>query len=172
MKLSELSQPSRSKTLFLMPTLVANVSYYSLSLNLVILRVGFVYGPYTNFGESRSKPASCSNWLFTHFAVATLAIVSGVYGYLQRPMKSMYVVLVYPDIHRRNLHPPGGLQERTLHTQSTLKMLQLPPGRVLTGWPPVVERRPISWLEKLFPFTMKRARLKRLMVWFPTTRPS
>ncbi|PPQ64027.1 hypothetical protein CVT24_009401 [Panaeolus cyanescens] len=42
-------------------------------LNLVILRVGFMYGPYTNFGN-----------------IASAITVSSVYGYMQKPMKSMW----------------------------------------------------------------------------------
>jgi hypothetical protein len=43
------------------------------NLNLVILRIGFVYGPYTDFG------------------IITSAITVGaVYGYLKKPMKSMW----------------------------------------------------------------------------------
>jgi len=42
-------------------------------LNLVILRIGFAYGPYTNFGI----PASAIT-------------VGSVYGYLKKPMKSLW----------------------------------------------------------------------------------
>ncbi|KAJ3515965.1 hypothetical protein NLJ89_g1421 [Agrocybe chaxingu] len=42
-------------------------------LNLVILRIGFVYGPYTNFGN-----------------ITSAITVASVYGYLQRPMKSLW----------------------------------------------------------------------------------
>jgi len=42
-------------------------------LNLVILRVGFAYGPYTNFG-----------------IIASAIMVGSVYGYLKKPMKSMW----------------------------------------------------------------------------------
>ncbi|KAG5650371.1 hypothetical protein H0H81_012458 [Sphagnurus paluster] len=42
-------------------------------LNLVILRIGFAYGPYTNFG-----------------IVASGIMVGSVYGYLKKPMKSMW----------------------------------------------------------------------------------
>lgn len=42
-------------------------------LNLVILRPGFVYGPYTNYG-----------------IIASAIIVSSVYGYLKKPVKSMW----------------------------------------------------------------------------------
>ncbi|GLB35141.1 putative NAD dependent epimerase dehydratase [Lyophyllum shimeji] len=42
-------------------------------LNLVILRIGFVYGPYTNYG-----------------IVASGITVASVYGYLKKPMKSMW----------------------------------------------------------------------------------
>ncbi|KAF5386875.1 hypothetical protein D9615_001683 [Tricholomella constricta] len=43
------------------------------NLNLVILRIGFAYGPYTNFG-----------------IVASGITVASVYGYLKKPMKSMW----------------------------------------------------------------------------------
>ncbi|KAF9532358.1 hypothetical protein CPB83DRAFT_847716 [Crepidotus variabilis] len=42
-------------------------------LNLVVLRIGFVYGPYTNFGN-----------------IASLITVASVYGFLKRPMKSLW----------------------------------------------------------------------------------
>ncbi|KIM49305.1 hypothetical protein M413DRAFT_438490 [Hebeloma cylindrosporum] len=42
-------------------------------LNLVILRIGFVYGPYTDFGN-----------------VISAITVASVYGYMQKPMKSMW----------------------------------------------------------------------------------
>jgi len=42
-------------------------------LNLVVLRPGFVYGPYTNFG-----------------IVSSAIIVASIYGYLKKPMKSMW----------------------------------------------------------------------------------
>jgi len=42
-------------------------------LNLVILRIGFVYGPYTDFGN-----------------VISLITVASVYGYMHKPMKSMW----------------------------------------------------------------------------------
>ncbi|KAF8906006.1 hypothetical protein CPB84DRAFT_1745212 [Gymnopilus junonius] len=43
------------------------------NLNLVILRIGFVYGPYTNFGN-----------------IASAITVASVYGYMKKPMKSMW----------------------------------------------------------------------------------
>ncbi|RDB21502.1 hypothetical protein Hypma_011415 [Hypsizygus marmoreus] len=43
------------------------------NLNLIILRIGFVYGPYTDFG-----------------IVASGITVASVYGYLRKPMKSMW----------------------------------------------------------------------------------
>ncbi|KAF8163117.1 hypothetical protein B0H34DRAFT_780914 [Crassisporium funariophilum] len=42
-------------------------------LNLVILRIGFIYGPYTNFGN-----------------IANALTVCSVYGYMQKPMRSMW----------------------------------------------------------------------------------
>ncbi|KAJ3572809.1 hypothetical protein NP233_g2838 [Leucocoprinus birnbaumii] len=42
-------------------------------LNLVVLRPGFVYGPYTNYG-----------------IIASAIIVASIYGYLKKPMKSMW----------------------------------------------------------------------------------
>ncbi|KAJ3976409.1 hypothetical protein EV361DRAFT_884094 [Lentinula raphanica] len=42
-------------------------------LNLVILRVGFVYGPYVEFGD-----------------ITSAITVGSVYGYLQKPMKSVW----------------------------------------------------------------------------------
>jgi hypothetical protein len=42
-------------------------------LNLVILRIGFIYGPYTNFGN-----------------MASAITVASVYGYMQKPMKYMW----------------------------------------------------------------------------------
>ncbi|KAF8797845.1 hypothetical protein BYT27DRAFT_7265004 [Phlegmacium glaucopus] len=42
-------------------------------LNLVILRIGFVYGPYTNFGN-----------------VASAITVASVYGYVHKPMKYLW----------------------------------------------------------------------------------
>ncbi|KAH9484181.1 hypothetical protein JR316_0003661 [Psilocybe cubensis] len=42
-------------------------------LNLVVLRIGFVYGPYTNFGT-----------------IISAMTVASVYGYLDKPMKSMW----------------------------------------------------------------------------------
>ncbi|KAF8969877.1 hypothetical protein BDZ97DRAFT_1725584 [Flammula alnicola] len=42
-------------------------------LNLVILRIGFIYGPYTDFGN-----------------IISAITVASVYGYLQKPMKSMW----------------------------------------------------------------------------------
>ncbi|KAJ7684710.1 hypothetical protein DFH06DRAFT_1073589 [Mycena polygramma] len=42
-------------------------------LNLVILRIGFVYGPYINWGS-----------------IASILTVSSVYGYMKKPMKSMW----------------------------------------------------------------------------------
>ncbi|KDR81431.1 hypothetical protein GALMADRAFT_206951 [Galerina marginata CBS 339.88] len=42
-------------------------------LNLVILRIGFVYGPYTNFGN-----------------IISAMTVASVYGYMNKPMKSMW----------------------------------------------------------------------------------
>ncbi|KAF9470242.1 NAD(P)-binding protein [Pholiota conissans] len=43
------------------------------NLNLVILRIGFVYGPYVDFGN-----------------IISAITVASVYGYLQKPMKSMW----------------------------------------------------------------------------------
>ncbi|KAJ7929286.1 hypothetical protein B0H13DRAFT_2310747 [Mycena leptocephala] len=42
-------------------------------LNLVILRIGFVYGPYTNWGS-----------------IASAITVASVYGHMKKPMKSMW----------------------------------------------------------------------------------
>ncbi|KAF9452842.1 NAD(P)-binding protein [Macrolepiota fuliginosa MF-IS2] len=42
-------------------------------LNLVVLRPGFVYGPYTNYG-----------------IIASAIVVASIYGYLKKPMKSMW----------------------------------------------------------------------------------
>jgi len=42
-------------------------------LNLVILRIGFIYGPYTNFGN-----------------LASAITVASVYGYMQKPMKYLW----------------------------------------------------------------------------------
>ncbi|KAJ7632229.1 hypothetical protein FB45DRAFT_911856 [Roridomyces roridus] len=42
-------------------------------LNLVILRIGFVYGPYTNWGK-----------------IASALTVAAVYGHMKKPMKSMW----------------------------------------------------------------------------------
>ncbi|PPQ86881.1 hypothetical protein CVT25_012600 [Psilocybe cyanescens] len=50
-------------------------------LNLVILRVGFVYGPYTNFGNTVSESIP---------EVISAMTVASVYGYLDKPMKSMW----------------------------------------------------------------------------------
>jgi nucleoside-diphosphate-sugar epimerase len=43
------------------------------NLNLLILRIGFLYGPYTTYGD-----------------MTTLITVAAVYGYLHRPMKSLW----------------------------------------------------------------------------------
>jgi len=53
-------------------------------LNLVILRLGFVYGPYTPYGR-----------------IATAINVAAVYGYLKKPMKSLW--------------PPGKHVNNTVH---------------------------------------------------------
>ncbi|KAF8894411.1 NAD-P-binding protein [Infundibulicybe gibba] len=50
------------------------------NLNLVILRVGLAYGPYTNFG-----------------LIASVMTVASVYGYLKKPMKSLWSPGKHPN---------------------------------------------------------------------------
>ncbi|KAJ6618315.1 hypothetical protein B0H10DRAFT_2164210 [Mycena sp. CBHHK59/15] len=60
-------------------------------LNLVILRIGFVYGPYTNWGSSTFSvfppPPTGVDGLG---AVASAITVASVYGHMKKPMKSMW----------------------------------------------------------------------------------
>ena len=57
-------------------------------LNLVIVRIGLVYGPYINQGMSKSIRFSRSG-TFVTVLVATVLTVASVYGYMKRPMKSL-----------------------------------------------------------------------------------
>lgn len=62
------------------------------SLNLVILRTGFVYGPYIEFGDSTFDGSMGIEFDWHEAYQVTSAITVGsVYGYLNKPMKSMYV---------------------------------------------------------------------------------
>jgi hypothetical protein len=61
------------------------------SLNLVILRVGFVYGPYVDFGQSKPTSSACY-FVLTLPSVSKLIQVSAVYGYMKEPMKALSVL--------------------------------------------------------------------------------
>ncbi|KAG6849334.1 hypothetical protein H0H93_009300 [Arthromyces matolae] len=60
-------------------------------LNLVILRTGFVYGPYTEYGIRESSfLLIAASYLPFRTAVTSGITVGSVYGFLKKPMKSMW----------------------------------------------------------------------------------
>ncbi|KAJ7197214.1 hypothetical protein GGX14DRAFT_504254 [Mycena pura] len=71
-------------------------------LNLVILRCGFIYGPYTNWGP-----------------IVSLITVASVYGYMKQPMRSMSALL-HSRLQRNVIliprWPPGNNPNNTVHT--------------------------------------------------------
>lgn len=62
--------------------------YLGISLNLVIVRIGLVYGPYIDFGLSECATTNHPRVLHG-VAVTTVLTVAAVYGYMKKPMKSL-----------------------------------------------------------------------------------
>lgn len=67
-------------------------------LNLVVVRSAAVYGTYIDFGISTLLSSLYSVHEFVdgsrllYFTVNTVLTVASVYGYLKKPMKSLYVL--------------------------------------------------------------------------------
>lgn len=61
------------------------------SLNLVIVRIGFMYGPYTNFGLCMFPPVTYLRFQLTFLLVASVLTVGSVYGHMKKPMKTLFV---------------------------------------------------------------------------------
>lgn len=65
-----------------------------ISLNLVILRPGLVYGPYVEYGVRECLSQSVCAFVIENLVVPSTLTVAAVYGYLKKPMKGLCVYSV------------------------------------------------------------------------------
>lgn len=86
MKPFECWLPSRSK---LTNLFLSAISDSVSSLPLVVLRIGFVYGPYVEFGLCEFIFLTFSIITKLTFSLDALVItVASIYGYMNKPMKT------------------------------------------------------------------------------------